>query len=352
MLNIQLIKTPGVGSLRSFERILNKRLISFDNHEISTLPTWSKNKDDLDRSWVSEYAQAIYKQYQEKTDGIIVFIEPEEWEARGLRGRHYVTAYAGYRFAFVKHDRKYARTANHELMHMLNDLVFITLGIQLAAIVGVTDWDEDVVHGRSPRFTRYEHDAAYDMVYEYVKKAAEKRRRVWMMGVLEKLAIVIRSISIQLSKRDHVVIEDPEPSRADKLYDVSLEAVGTDASPSDLAPDELGCAETVSELIKKVLPGFRIITGTWTLWDILRKHPEMMLVTDPQPGDIIISPTGTSSKGSRAPFPGHAGIVGKRGKIYSNDSYSGTFEQNFHRSGWSSRYKDRGGYSIYYFRIK
>ena len=301
---------------------------------------------------MSAYADVIYKQFKEKTDAIIVFIDEDEWEARGLRGRHYVKAYAGYRFAFVKYDRFYARTADHEMMHMLNDLVFIVLGIRLETVIGVADWDEDVVHGRSPRFTRYEHDTAYQIVYPHVKKAAETRRRIWAVGALQAILIQLRALLVELQKRDHVIVDDPEPTNAQKLYDAMIASVGTDASPNDLAPDELGCAETVSEIIKKILPDFPVIPGTWTLWDYFRKSSSFTLVETPEPGDIIISPTGMSKFGSRAPFPGHTGFIGNRNKIYSNSSASGEFEQNFTRESWTGRYVNRGGYPVYYYRIK
>ena len=36
-----------------------------------------------------------------------------------------------------------------------------------------------------------------------------------------------------------------------KLYEAARSFIGTDASPNDLAPDELGCAETVNEIIRR-----------------------------------------------------------------------------------------------------
>ena len=36
-----------------------------------------------------------------------------------------------------------------------------------------------------------------------------------------------------------------------RLYEAARSFIGTDASPNDLAPDELGCAETVNEIIRR-----------------------------------------------------------------------------------------------------
>src|SRR5690348_7159050 len=92
------------------------------------------------------------------------------------------------------------------------------------------------------------------------------------------------------------------------LYDIALASLGIDASPADLAPDELGCAETVSTLLARVLPQFPIVTGTWSLLDVLRRYPGIKEVTPlwPEVGDIVLYATGQGS----GIFPGHVGIVG------------------------------------------
>lgn len=133
----------------------------------------------------------------------------------------------------------------------------------------------------------------------------------------------------------------------ERLYDVSVASIGTDASPSDKAPDELACAETVSELINKVIT-FPIITGTWTLWDKLRTDTRFEKISEAELGAIIISPTGTGN-GS---IVGHTGICGVGDKIMSNSSATGKFEQNFTQQSWRDRYKQKGGFPIYYYRLK
>jgi hypothetical protein len=137
-------------------------------------------------------------------------------------------------------------------------------------------------------------------------------------------------------------------SKPKNIYESALSFVGKDASPDDLASDELGCAESVTNVIKKVLPDFPIITGTWTLYDRLRKDTRFKKVTTPQVGDIIISPTGSVAK---ATFPGHVGVVGMGHTIMSNSSATGIFESNYTFESWRARYRNIGGYPIYYFRL-
>ena len=135
--------------------------------------------------------------------------------------------------------------------------------------------------------------------------------------------------------------------RAKTLYQVALESLNRDISPSDRANDTVGCAESVSEVIRKVLPDFPIILGTYTLNEKLKKDPRFKAVTIPMPGDIIICPTGTGND----KFPGHVGIVLAGGKIASNTSANGKFEQNYTLETWANRWKTAGGFPIYYYSL-
>lgn len=132
------------------------------------------------------------------------------------------------------------------------------------------------------------------------------------------------------------------------LVQVCEEHIGIDASPSDLAPDELGCAETTTTLLKKVYPETPIITGTWTLYDYL-KNPKngWELTTVPQPGCVVISPTGMSPKKGAI---GHAGIVLNDGVIASNDSKTGKFLKNFTTLTWIAYFQRKLLFPIYYFK--
>ena len=131
------------------------------------------------------------------------------------------------------------------------------------------------------------------------------------------------------------------------LYRTAKNYLGRDASPQDIAPDLLGCAESVSCIIRDVLPDFPIITGTWTLWRRLESDLRFEKVISPKRGDIIISPTGTVGN---APYPGHTGIYHDHGDIMSNDSYTGYWERNYTTETWQSRWGE-AGFPIYYYRL-
>ncbi len=131
----------------------------------------------------------------------------------------------------------------------------------------------------------------------------------------------------------------------DKLIKYALEALDTDASPEDIAPDILGCAESVSNIIKKVLPDFPILTST--------KDLDMKMFTDkrfkrceiPNRGRIIVSPR-TRAK------TGHTGIWITNETIASSDSRTGKWQGNYSYNSWIEAFKYKKGLHIYIYEIQ
>ena len=142
-----------------------------------------------------------------------------------------------------------------------------------------------------------------------------------------------------------------------RLYEAARSSIGTDASPSDLAPDELGCAETVNEIIKKAFGDYASKENrlsTYWLYKTLRESSGFKEAFIPIPGLIVISPTGYGTRrnpdNSFAIPHGHVGIVMLDGKIASNDSRTGKLEENYTLDSWAERYVRRGGYFMKFYR--
>lgn len=134
-----------------------------------------------------------------------------------------------------------------------------------------------------------------------------------------------------------------------KLYETALSMLGTDASPKDEAPDDVGCADSVTQVILKVFPNcINGSVGTAELYKQLNSSPQFMKVIEFKFGDIIISPTGMG-KNSSMPH-GHTGIVGENEEIMSNSSTDGIWKVNYTVSSWVDRFRKIGKYPIYFFR--
>ena len=160
----------------------------------------------------------------------------------------------------------------------------------------------------------------------------------------EKLMLVMELIDEAVSILSTI---DSEKDSETPLTSVAHSFLGKDASPKDLAIDDLGCAESVSNILRKHLGDFPIITGTWTLWQRLENDSRFEKVSMPRSGDIIISPTGTLAN---APFPGHTGIMLDNTNVMANRSSTGEWAVDYNLQEWDDRWGSVG-FPIYYYRL-
>ena len=145
-----------------------------------------------------------------------------------------------------------------------------------------------------------------------------------------------------------------------KLYEAAYNALDSDPSPKDEAPDELACANSVNKIYEKAFGG-PFYSGnqvsTYFLRKALRESPLFRRTNLPAPGDIIISPTGFGTKKNPDNSPvipnGHTGIIMFAGDIASNDSrpqYRGQWRVNYTLDIWRDRWERRGGYPVEIYR--
>lgn len=137
----------------------------------------------------------------------------------------------------------------------------------------------------------------------------------------------------------------PPKSPCELVYEVSVASLGVDISPKDMAPDTLGCAESVSHILKSVFPDFPVLVSTVDLANHLFKDPRFKGTLQYKPGVIIVSPTGTGNGTLR----GHTGIFHEGSVIASNTSKTGLWEENYTLSSWVDYYRIKGGLKIYFF---
>lgn len=136
-----------------------------------------------------------------------------------------------------------------------------------------------------------------------------------------------------------------------------LSRLNTDVTPKDEVPDNVACAASVSTLLneffKAVLKGvFAILNGTYVLTEAMKKDARFKQVFVPEEGSIVAYPTGT---GNGKLSNGHVFICGAfQGddtKLYSNDSATGLFKQNYTLKTARARYVTLGGFSEIFFTL-
>lgn len=135
-------------------------------------------------------------------------------------------------------------------------------------------------------------------------------------------------------------------TKRESLYNLAKSCLDSDIAETQ---NELGCAEAVSYLLHTLgVPGFPRagFLSTTNLFTWLKANTEQVLA--PLPGDIIISPTGFSTKGSAH---GHVGVCGFHG-VMSNNSMNGLWQQYYTDLSWKAYYHDKLGFPVLYFRLK
>ncbi len=159
---------------------------------------------------------------------------------------------------------------------------------------------------------------------------------------INALWVLVRRLTLQVQRATKA------KSRSALLYEQARLTLGRDASPLDIVNDDLGCAESVSQLIRKVVP-FPIITGTWTLNDKLSKDPRFSSAHENiSKGTIIICATGTGNGKIR----GHVGILANGWNIMAANSRNGIWSQYYTLTTWKERWVHLGGFAIHYYTLK
>lgn len=179
-----------------------------------------------------------------------------------------------------------------------------------------------------------------------LKELIQELFRFEELSLKVKLLITIRDLLIRYNfltmQAPKLPVEPILPTPREELHKEALKWLGTDASPSDLAPDELGCAESVSTIISKVTT-YPIITGTWTLMAHLNnsKKFDKIDIKDLKPGDILLYATGTI----KAPFPGHVFVCTENDMLMSNHSLNpnkGLWMKNYNLASARKRWESVG----------
>ena len=134
-------------------------------------------------------------------------------------------------------------------------------------------------------------------------------------------------------------------SIAKTIYLEAKKCLGTDPSPKDTAPDELACVDSVTNILQKVMK-FPHLVSTITLKSTLDKDDRFERTLDIKPGYIILSPTASGNGRIR----GHVGIVSDGGKIMSNTSRTGIWEENYTLDTWVERWRNYGGMPVFVYR--
>lgn len=140
-------------------------------------------------------------------------------------------------------------------------------------------------------------------------------------------------------------------SNEEKLIKYTIDHLDEDVSPKDLAGDELGCAESLSNLIQKVLPDFPILLSTLDLFNHLKKDKRFKATLTHRKGVIIVSPRMLTISPTGPSIFGHCGIFITDEKVASNNSKTGKFNGYYTWDSWIEEFVHKRELHIWLFEI-
>lgn len=135
-------------------------------------------------------------------------------------------------------------------------------------------------------------------------------------------------------------LEKKHPSQRLQFY--SRLVKGTDLS--FVAPDEYGCQESVSRICQTL---FGDPVYTYTRYALDQEYigsQRWIEVSYPINGCVVIA----ASPGNKQVPNGHVGIY-DNGKLWNNNSATGTWQRNYTIPAFIDRYERRGGMKVRYF---
>lgn len=234
-MKVLLVKQPGT-DLSKYHAILDTRGVEYEDIE-QPITGDILTSDEAKVQWCATF----YQQYKETVDAVQFFLPLEDWpERRTLLGRMRNRYFSGYLTSCTRMRSGYEKTAEHELLHKVDNWVKTYLGISIERILGISDWDDVVVHGDVPgdQYTEYNYDQAWKDIQPYLNEALVKRKHEALLGYFEQLLIALRKMIIQLEDKLCTIkgMNHPVPAARisykygvpDDAYSLTKHHIGTD----------------------------------------------------------------------------------------------------------------------------
>lgn len=196
-------------------------------------------------------------------------------------------------------------------------------------------------YDHSEKLYSYDSEIAYAKLYFLEKKATVEEKKNWYDGLVTFLRAFLEPKDSEEAIKKLEPILAPKPDIKEKLREVTIKSVGKDLSL--VAPNELGCADSLSRLINMVLPDFPFFLSTKAIKSHLDSD-RRFVGGESEPWVVIVSPT-------RGKEVGHCGILGEGGVIYSNNSKTGLFSAHWTLEEWIKYYKIQKGLGVYFYKL-
>ena len=203
---------------------------------------------------------------------------------------------------------------------------------------------DDFIKQLAPDYTFYEY--GYRIYITSENTIDPSGNSFWenIKDTIKQIAIALGIIEKKIDALPKKPVQPPE-NAVSALIGALKASVGKDLSPKDLASDEFGCAESLSNIIHSVIPSFPgDILSTKVLCDELLKSPHFRGTLQPSAGCIIVSPRTQTTNG-------HCGGFITDVSILSTNSKNGMIEENYTIDSWVDEFVIKRKLQKYIFKI-
>jgi len=112
-------------------------------------------------------------------DLVLLFIDDDNWKngEQGLYGFQLGRIFNSFRTCTTKYRRYYERTAEHEILHALDNYILLYTGVGIAGLFGKKDFDNEIVHYEGYKNKKYDYKFVWDKVSPVLSLAIANRRK-------------------------------------------------------------------------------------------------------------------------------------------------------------------------------
>lgn len=155
-------------------------------------------------NWISQDAKKTWDKSGWAYDCLIYVVSPQNWHTEYAWGWNIGGFWSNYQIQLVKAitNENLWKGFTMEIFHAMDDFVYAELGKNLKIILGVENFDRDVVHGiKDPPFKVFEYQYAISIIKQDLKNTFENRAKKQLVSLLQLYLTLLRQYVAYLANR-------------------------------------------------------------------------------------------------------------------------------------------------------
>lgn len=179
--------------------------------------------------YVFEHTYPLYKKRQKLVDFVKFFVTDENFKQGNVRlnGFKLGRIFNSYYVTFTRFRRRdWWETAEHEILHAVDEFVKANGGFVLETLFGIKDFDKEIVHSQKYwKDQNYKYDEVWKKIAPYLSEAVKYRRLGFKLDLLRLIVSLYHQIKQQTQWNSNSIpaIEVKKMPTA-KKYDSKLNA--------------------------------------------------------------------------------------------------------------------------------